>query len=230
MHVKLTSASKKCALWVYLFQMNILTRHQVIPKSTVLFKTQHNTTHRPLGQSVTPVLTSFLTLAKIQVKRFKIFFPSTLLEWRKKRKNECWRAKNKKFFPRPCQTLYNCDELQVRVVCRGEKPFPFLSRLPWFRALHAFRTCSIINACDEKNTGYLWLVSCFVNTWGWTPIQGHIQNNCLQKCSLNITSVIKMKNRTCIFNITTPCQKCVAVHDLMGCHAFHFCIKRLYVV
>lgn len=104
--------------------MNILTCHQVIPKSTVLFKTQHNTTHRPQGQSVTPVLTSFLTLAEIQVKRFKIFSPSTLLELRKERKNECCRAKNKKFFPRPCQTLYNCDELQVRVVCRGKNLSP----------------------------------------------------------------------------------------------------------
>ncbi len=124
MHVKLISTSKKCGLWVYLFQMNILTHHQVMPKSTVLFKTQHNTTHRPLGQPVTPVLTSFLTLAKIQVTRFNVFSPSTLLEWRKERKNECWRAKNKKFFPRPCQTLYNCHELQVRVVCRGKNLSP----------------------------------------------------------------------------------------------------------
>lgn len=126
MLVKLTSASKKCALWVYLFQMNILTCHQVIPKSTVLFKTQHNTTHGPLGQSVTPVLTSFLTLAKIQVKRFKIFFPPQPY-WNggKRGKMSAGGLKIKSSFPdpvRPCIIVMSCRwEWSA-----GGKTFPLL--------------------------------------------------------------------------------------------------------
>lgn len=60
--------------------MNIVTGHQVIPKKPiVLFKTQHNTTHRPLGQPVARDLTSFLTLAKIQVKKVQEFSPLNLI-------------------------------------------------------------------------------------------------------------------------------------------------------
>ncbi len=152
MHVKLISASKKCGLWVYLFQMNILTHHQVMPKSTVLFKTQHNTTHRPLGQPVTPSW-QFSHLSKDTGHTVQCFFPSTLLEWRKRGKMSAGGLKIKSSFLDPVRPCIIVMSLQVRVVCRGKKPFPFLSRLPWFRALHAFKTCSIINACDEKNTG-----------------------------------------------------------------------------
>lgn len=60
--------------------MNIMTGHQVIPKKpNVLFKTQHNATQRPLGQPVSPELTNFLTLAKIQVKKDQEFFPFNLI-------------------------------------------------------------------------------------------------------------------------------------------------------
>ncbi len=71
-----------------------------------------------------PRLDQFSHLSKDTGHTVQCFFSSTLLEWRKERKNECWRAKNKKFFPGPCQTLYNCHELQVRVVCRGKNLSP----------------------------------------------------------------------------------------------------------
>ncbi len=125
MHVKLISASKKCGLWVYLFQMNILTHHQVIPKSTVLFKTQHNTTHGLLGQPVTPVLTSFLTLAKIQVTRFNVFYPQPYWNGGKRGKMSAGGLKIKSSFldpVRPCIIVMSCRwEWSA-----GGKTFPLL--------------------------------------------------------------------------------------------------------